>query len=536
MNIQRPTLSFVTAAAATGLITAAAAAAGGTIEMTWDNDILLGDWNLIANWIPPFGELPSVPDQPGEAAVMLDPDPLTIQTDITLDMDPTIDYLSIENPDATLLLGGRLLTLLGVGSSQSSGRIVADTATSQISGTFSNLGYVDIDQAATLVLDGPTVWNLGVITVTGGASPAVLRFEDNVTLRGFPVPIFVEVVLDAGTQPARLEVATGFTLTNDYLHTIRGDGVIEGAVINEGEIFADGGPLTIDTLGGRFATSGLVDVDALTATGDVVQTGGTATIGDLDTGSSMLHIVWGTTSVTGLFSAGLTHVASPGSLTVDNAFTQSGGSVTVHGDMLCSGGMTLIDGAKVRGNGLVTGHVQNTSGEASPGSHSGSVHVGTLHLESYAQETTGRLYIELDGAGAGDFDVLEMTLGADIAGELRIELETGMVAAPLGQSFQILNTGSDLVGEFDVVTSEWATFSIAYGAQDATITVTSWPSCGAQDLDNNGNVGITDFLALLGLWGPCPGPPGCPGDTDGDGLVGITDFLDVLANWGAACG
>ncbi len=44
--------------------------------------------------------------------------------------------------------------------------------------------------------------------------------------------------------------------------------------------------------------------------------------------------------------------------------------------------------------------------------------------------------------------------------------------------------------------------------------------------DNNGNVGIVDFLALLGQWG---GPGSC--DFDGGG-VGITDFLSLLGAWG----
>jgi hypothetical protein len=49
------------------------------------------------------------------------------------------------------------------------------------------------------------------------------------------------------------------------------------------------------------------------------------------------------------------------------------------------------------------------------------------------------------------------------------------------------------------------------------------------DLDDDGSVGVTDFLLLLAAWGPNPGGPP---DFDGDGDVGITDFLDLLANWG----
>ena len=52
------------------------------------------------------------------------------------------------------------------------------------------------------------------------------------------------------------------------------------------------------------------------------------------------------------------------------------------------------------------------------------------------------------------------------------------------------------------------------------------------DIDGDGIVGITDFLDLLGAWGPNPGHPA---DFDGDGIVGITDFLELLANWGP-CG
>ena len=48
--------------------------------------------------------------------------------------------------------------------------------------------------------------------------------------------------------------------------------------------------------------------------------------------------------------------------------------------------------------------------------------------------------------------------------------------------------------------------------------------CGG---DNDGNVGINDFLALLAQWGQV----GTDCDIDGGG-VGITDFLALLANWG----
>ncbi len=55
------------------------------------------------------------------------------------------------------------------------------------------------------------------------------------------------------------------------------------------------------------------------------------------------------------------------------------------------------------------------------------------------------------------------------------------------------------------------------------------PDTKPADLDGNGEVGIEDFLRVLGTWGPCAG---CPEDFDNDGIVGITEFLTVLGSWG----
>lgn len=52
------------------------------------------------------------------------------------------------------------------------------------------------------------------------------------------------------------------------------------------------------------------------------------------------------------------------------------------------------------------------------------------------------------------------------------------------------------------------------------------------DVDGDGFVGISDFLALLAAWGSCPPPIGCLADLDCDGAVGINDLLTILANWG----
>ncbi|MHC4717444.1 MAG: DUF362 domain-containing protein [Planctomycetota bacterium] len=52
----------------------------------------------------------------------------------------------------------------------------------------------------------------------------------------------------------------------------------------------------------------------------------------------------------------------------------------------------------------------------------------------------------------------------------------------------------------------------------------------AGDADSSGDVTVTDFLALLAAWGPCPA---CPEDFDQSGAVDVADFLALLANWGS---
>lgn len=65
---------------------------------------------------------------------------------------------------------------------------------------------------------------------------------------------------------------------------------------------------------------------------------------------------------------------------------------------------------------------------------------------------------------------------------------------------------------------------------DGTLGVAIVPG----DLDEDGDVDVTDLLALLAVWGPCPDPcpPTCAGDINGDCTVSVVDLLVLLANWG----
>ena len=113
----------------------------------------------------------------------------------------------------------------------------------------------------------------------------------------------------------------------------------------------------------------------------------------------------------------------------------------------------------------------------------------------------------LAASGPADYDLSWNTMdsggGTSAAGDLELSGTIGQAEAG------VLMTG----GGFELTGGYWRA-----GTEVP-------PSCPA-DLDDDGTVGITDFLIVLGAWGT----PG--GDIDGDGDTGITDFLAVLGAWG----
>ena len=57
-------------------------------------------------------------------------------------------------------------------------------------------------------------------------------------------------------------------------------------------------------------------------------------------------------------------------------------------------------------------------------------------------------------------------------------------------------------------------------------------TCSLPDIDQDGVVGILDFLDLLSLWGPADCSVFKRGDLNMDGEVGVTDLLILLEAWG----
>ena len=96
-----------------------------------------------------------------------------------------------------------------------------------------------------------------------------------------------------------------------------------------------------------------------------------------------------------------------------------------------------------------------------------------------------------------------------------------------------------LFAEYDPGGSMWGVYSflgpgrVLLSNMQSGLHVVSVEPFGPGDADGDGEVGIQDFLLVIGNWGECPDPcpPLCPGDVDGDCEVGIEDFLIVIGNW-----
>jgi hypothetical protein len=141
---------------------------------------------------------------------------------------------------------------------------------------------------------------------------------------------------------------------------------------------------------------------------------------------------------------------------------------------------------------------------------------------------TGSLF---DGTVIGGVDVPAIDLGAGFSANfldiLAPQTAPHQTVIPNWQSPVVpeLN-GNTVIFE---VTAEILNVDPVVGFVDAQVigNIVAIP-CPA-DIDNDGVVGVLDFLLLLAAWGPNPGHPA---DLDNSGAVGVNDFLQLLAEWG----
>ncbi|MCP3903870.1 MAG: right-handed parallel beta-helix repeat-containing protein, partial [Planctomycetes bacterium] len=149
--------------------------------------------------------------------------------------------------------------------------------------------------------------------------------------------------------------------------------------------------------------------------------------------------------------------------------------------------------------------------------------------EHIAIRVDGTLVGTVFTSGASDCD--------DVNGELVLTAE----------SYNAARTGPDALIAMEPTTSvqpgyctqhSYISVSIAYAIDPTSLDtdgdgIPDECACGNLDLDGNGDVGFSDILQLIGMWGPCST---CPEDLNGNGTVDFGDVLLVIAGWGPCPG
>ncbi len=244
----------------------------------------------------------------------------------------------------------------------------------------------------------------GPLVVTGPAAPTTVT----------------NIVIGRGTAPFDLGVPELDLQSGGPLTMTSSSGVVHGKLGGTGSFQA---PL-IET-----APNGTIDGD-LALTGEVINAG---TMGGTFTVTGEVGNV-GTLGGTGTIN---------GKLTNENV---------VDADLIVNGDVFNDVGASIKGNYTFNGTVTNL-GTISPGHSPGSVHVtGDLTLQTQAGDSGvvgSELDIEIGGPNPGDFDVIDVTGTATLAGTLKVSFINGFVPAA-GQQFAVL-TASHFAGAFDTI-------------------------------------------------------------------------------------
>jgi T5SS/PEP-CTERM-associated repeat protein len=253
----------------------------------------------------------------------------------------------------------------------------------------------------------------------------------------------------SGVNPSVRALSLGFNNSDNTLNvssdgqvvTTNGDiRVGENATSLNNLVHMTGGSITLAGAGNlTTAGSGLMDVRR----GKLWMEGGTATLPGLlaNTGAtSLLQLDGGVVIVTNA------NVSNTAPLALGNG----SGATAVYRMASLAGTHTFLDGlnilsdGRLEGSGGVTGNVTN-GGVVAPGTSPGAVNI----TGNYTQSSAGALGIELAGTGPNQFDTLNVSATAALAGTLNVTLIGGF-SPTAGDFFPFLNAGTR-TGTFNTV-------------------------------------------------------------------------------------
>ncbi|MDZ4659755.1 MAG: hypothetical protein SH868_19450 [Bythopirellula sp.] len=347
----------------------------------------------------------------------------------------------------------------------------------------------------------------------------------------------VDFQLDTGTFIRSFDVSTGTPIiSTNYTWANTSGGTWEG---DNWDVtgFPDGNSISA-VLGNALAATGTIVTDTnrtlKSLTFDSTQSYNVAGVGTLtmeaDTGSPSIDVLQGShqfqavvaispTTPTGILEV---DIAAGAMLSMNNQLVLNGntlnkmglGALAINNQLASGSGIIVVTEGLLQGAGTIGGDLVVAGGDVAPGDG-----VETLAiLGDYDQSATSSLLIELGGTQAGDYDLLDISGSATLAGDLEVSFVASF--SPIaGDSFEILKTVEGISGSFVEQLpplSPALQWSVFYGTDTVTLSVVS-NSQG--DFDADGDVDGHDFLA----WqrGESPQP------------LSALDLADWQANYGS---
>jgi uncharacterized repeat protein (TIGR01451 family) len=182
--------------------------------------------------------------------------------------------------------------------------------------------------------------------------------------------------------------------------------------------------------------------------------------------------------------------AATGTIDFRGGFTQSGPSSSTYlanANIQSSFGALNFNGGFIAGSGSINGSVVNAA-LLDPGNRSiSNPSPGTITITgNYTQTATGTLHIDLGGATTGQFDQLDVTGTASLAGNLTVA-NAGAFSAAAGNTFSVLQFGS-LTGDF---THPYTLPPVTGGTMQAAYAPVGTPTSLVLTAVGNADLGVT---------------------------------------------
>lgn len=194
--------------------------------------------------------------------------------------------------------------------------------------------------------------------------------------------------------------------------------------------------------------------------------------------------------------------------------------------------------ADVSGDGLVV--VGSSNATVGPFTHyeafrwtaaGGMVGLGDLpggsnHSGAYATNHDGSVVVGVSEGLSGDDEAFVWTAADGMRPLWDVLVAAG--ANPAATGWSALTRAMDVSSNGTVIVG-WGMRNNEIEGFRAVIPQSAVPG----DVNGDGQVNVTDLLAVISAWGPCPAPPtACAADVTHDGQVNVTDLLLVISNWG----